>query len=153
MARPKLGPWLGIIDQILVEDQSQPKKQRHTAKRIFDRLQGRARFSRRLHHREGLRASGAAARTRKCSCPLAHPPGDAQADFGEALVVIAGVEQKAHFQCFDLPYSDDCLVIAFPAENTEAFPGRPQPGVCLLWRRAADHAVRQHAHRGEGDRR
>jgi len=34
---------------------------------------------------------------------LAHPPGDAQADFGEALVVIAGVEQKAHFQCFDLP--------------------------------------------------
>ena len=37
------------------------------------------------------------------------------------LVVIAGVEQKAHFQCFDLPYSDDCFVIAFPAENTEAF--------------------------------
>ena len=32
--RPKLGPWLGIIDQILVDDQSQPKKQRHTAKRI-----------------------------------------------------------------------------------------------------------------------
>jgi hypothetical protein len=53
--------------------------------------------------------------------PLAHPPGDAQGDFGEALVVIAGVEQKAHFQCFDLPYSDDCFVIAFPAENSEAF--------------------------------
>jgi transposase len=38
VVRPKLGPWLGIIDQILVDDQSQPKKQRHTAKRIFDRL-------------------------------------------------------------------------------------------------------------------
>ena len=36
--RPRLGPWLGIIDQILVDDQSQPKKQRHTAKRIWDRL-------------------------------------------------------------------------------------------------------------------
>jgi hypothetical protein len=47
--------------------------------------------------------------------------GDAQADFGEALVVIAGVEQKAHFQCIDLPHSDDCFAIAFPAENTEAF--------------------------------
>ena len=35
--------------------------------------------------------------------------------------MIAGVEQKAHFQCFDLPHSDDCFVIAFPAENTEAF--------------------------------
>jgi hypothetical protein len=29
--------------------------------------------------------------------PLVHPPGEAQADFGEALVVIAGVEQKALF--------------------------------------------------------
>lgn len=38
VARPKLGPWLGVIDQILVDDQSQPKKQRHTAKRIWDRL-------------------------------------------------------------------------------------------------------------------
>jgi transposase len=36
--RPKLGPWLGIIDQILEDDKSQPKKQRHTAKRIWDRL-------------------------------------------------------------------------------------------------------------------
>ena len=36
--RPKLGPWLGVIDQILEDDKSQPKKQRHTAKRIWDRL-------------------------------------------------------------------------------------------------------------------
>jgi transposase len=120
VARPKLGPWLGIIDQILVEDQSQPKKQRHTAKRIWDRLRAEHTFSggytivkdyvrqARLRHKEVF-------------VPLAHPPGNAQADFGEALVVIAGVEQKAHFQCFDLPQSDDCFVIAFPAENTEAF--------------------------------
>ena len=53
--------------------------------------------------------------------PLAHPPGDEQADFGEALVIIGSVEQKAHFQWFDLPYSEDCSVIAFPAETTEAF--------------------------------
>src|SRR5271169_2038073 len=31
VVRPKLGPWLGIIDQILVDDQTQPKKQRHLA--------------------------------------------------------------------------------------------------------------------------
>jgi transposase len=118
--RPMLGPWLGIIDQILVDDESQPKKQRHTAKRIFDRLKAEHGFGggytivkdyvrqARLRHKEVF-------------VPLAHPPGDGQADFGEALVVIAGVEQKAHFQCFDLPQSDDCFVIAFPAENTEAF--------------------------------
>jgi len=34
VVKPKLGPWLGIIDQILEEDQSQPRKQRHTAKRF-----------------------------------------------------------------------------------------------------------------------
>jgi transposase len=53
--------------------------------------------------------------------PLAHPPGDAQVDFGKALAVIGGMEQKAHFQCMDLPHSDDCFVAAFPAENSEAF--------------------------------
>ena len=53
--------------------------------------------------------------------PLSHAPGEAQADFGEAMVVIAGVEQKAHLMAFDLPHSDDCLVPAFPAETTEAF--------------------------------
>ncbi|MGB9620393.1 MAG: helix-turn-helix domain-containing protein, partial [Armatimonadota bacterium] len=36
--RPKLGPWLGLIDQILEDDESRPKKQRHTARRIYDRL-------------------------------------------------------------------------------------------------------------------
>src|SRR5664280_3617610 len=36
--RPKLGPWMGVIDAILEEDKTQPAKQRHTAKRIFERL-------------------------------------------------------------------------------------------------------------------
>jgi transposase len=36
--RPKLGPRTGVIDQILEDDKSQPKKQRHTAKRIWERL-------------------------------------------------------------------------------------------------------------------
>ena len=37
-ARPKLDPFLGIIDRILEEDKGQPAKQQHTAKRIFERL-------------------------------------------------------------------------------------------------------------------
>src|SRR5271155_5519275 len=37
-ARPKLDPFVGIIDRILEEDKSQPAKQHHTAKRIFERL-------------------------------------------------------------------------------------------------------------------
>ena len=118
--RPKLGPWLGIIDQILEDDQSQPKKQRHTAKRVWERLKAEHGFGggytvvkdyvrqARLSHKEVF-------------VPLAHPPGDAQADFGEALVVVGGAEQKGHFLCMDLPHSDDSFVVAFPAENTESF--------------------------------
>ena len=52
--------------------------------------------------------------------PLAHPPGDTQADVGDALVVIAGVACKAHDLVVDLPHSDDGFVQAFPAETTEA---------------------------------
>ena len=53
--------------------------------------------------------------------PLSHSPGHAQCDFGEALVVIGGVERKAHCFVLDLPHSDGCLVKAYPAETTEAF--------------------------------
>ena len=53
--------------------------------------------------------------------PLSHPPGHAQCDFGEALVIIGGVEQKAHCFVLDLPHSDGCFVKAYPVETTEAF--------------------------------
>lgn len=53
--------------------------------------------------------------------PLAHPPSHVQVDFGEALGVIAGVRQKIHFLCMDLPQSDACFVKAYPRETTEAF--------------------------------
>jgi hypothetical protein len=36
--RPKLDPYVGIIDQILEDDTKRLKKQRHTTKRIFERL-------------------------------------------------------------------------------------------------------------------
>ena len=43
--RPKLGPWQGVIDAILEDDKQRPKKQRHTAKRIFDRLRAEHAFT------------------------------------------------------------------------------------------------------------
>ena len=59
--RPKLDPFTGIIDRILEDDRTHPRKQRHTAKRIFDRLRGRVRLYGRLHHREGLCSRATAA--------------------------------------------------------------------------------------------
>ena len=59
-------------------------------------------------------------RGREMFVPLAHAPGHAQADFGEAMVIIDGVEQKAHFFAFDLPHSDACYIRAYPAATSEA---------------------------------
>ena len=112
--RPKLDPFTGIVDQILIDDQERPKKQRHTAKRIFDRLRDEYDFT------GGYTIVKDSVRDKKLGgqemfVPLVHPPGDAQADFGEALVVIDGVQRKAHYLVVDLPHSDDAFVKAFPA--------------------------------------
>jgi hypothetical protein len=42
--RPKLDPFVGIIDRILEEDKGQPAKQQHTSKRIFERLRDEHRY-------------------------------------------------------------------------------------------------------------
>ena len=118
--RPKLGPWLGVIDAILEDDKQRPVKQRHTAKRIFDRLKEEHGFTGGYTIVKDY-VRGEEVRGREMFVPLTHPAGEAQVDFGEALVVIAGVEQKAHYLTMDLPHSDDCFMAAFPAETTEAF--------------------------------
>ena len=60
-------------------------------------------------------------RGREMFVPLHHPPGHAQADFGEATVFIGGVERTAHFFALDLPHSDACFVRAYPAATAEAW--------------------------------
>jgi transposase len=118
--RPKLGPWLGVIDAILDDDQQRSVKQRHTAKRIFERLKEEHGFTGGYTIVKDY-ARSAELHGREMFIPLTHAPGETQVDFGEALVVISGVEQKAHYLAMDLPHSDDCFVVAFPAETTEAF--------------------------------
>jgi len=119
-AKPKLGPLLPVIDAILEADQTAPVKQRHTAKRIFERLRDEHGFAGGYtvvkDHVRLCRARG-----RETFVPLSHPPGHAQVDFGEAVGVIGGVRQKIHFMCMDLPQSDACFVKAYPRETTEAF--------------------------------
>ena len=152
--RPKLDPFTEIIDRILEEDRSRPKKQRHTAKRIRERLRDEHGFEGgetivKDYVRERRR------RLREMFVPLAHPPGHAQADFGEARVYIADVERKAHFFVMGLPHSDKCFVKAYPAATTEAW---SDGHVCAFaffgcaFRRirpvipmASDHLFRRHA--------
>lgn len=118
--RPKLDGFTGIIDAWLEADRGVHRKQRHTAKRVFDRLREEHGFTggytivkdyMRERERQG----------REMFVPLAHPPGHAQADFGEAMVILDGVERKAHFFAFDLPQSDACYIRAYPAATSEAW--------------------------------
>src|ERR1700724_1549640 len=119
-ARPKLDPFIGIIDRIVEEDKSGPAKQRHTSNRIFERLRDEHGYTGGLTivkdyvHERRLRQ-------REVFVPLGHQAGHAQVDFGEAIGIIGGVERKIHFFAFDLPHSDACFVVGYPAETTEAF--------------------------------
>lgn len=119
-ALPKLGPFIGLIDEMLEADRDAPPKQRHTARRIFHRLRDEHGYRgsevqvRRYvaqHRRHGA----------EVFVPLSHPPGEAQFDFGEATVVIAGERTKAAFAVMTLPFSDAWHLSAYPRECTETF--------------------------------
>ena len=123
-ARPLLDPISPTIDQWLEADREAPRKQRHTAKRVYDRLvaehgyAGKERAVREYVQRWKKEHQGAALGF----LPLAYAPGaEAQCDWGEALVRIAGVEQKASLFCIRLAYSLKSFVCAFPAARQECF--------------------------------
>jgi transposase len=119
-AKTKLGPHLPFIEEILCGDRGAPAKQRHTAKRIFERLRDEHGYAGGI-----TQVKVAVARLRRHAAevyvPLAHAPGHAQFDFGEATVRIAGAERKAHFAVMSLPYSDAFFIRAYPRECTETF--------------------------------
>ena len=119
-AKPKLGPLIPVIDAILESDKSAPAKQRHTAKRIFERLRDEHGY---IGGYTGVKdhVRIAKGRLRETFVPLVHPPGQAQVDFGEAIGMIGGVRQKMHVFFMDLPHSDASFIKAYPAETTEAF--------------------------------
>src|SRR5712675_1968313 len=118
-AKPKLDPFIPVIEQILRDDKSRPKKQQHTSKRIFERLRDEHDFTGGITIVKDY-VAGWRQRAQEMFVPLVHPPGHAQADFGEAIGIIGGVERKIHFFAFDLPHSDACFVVAYPAERAEA---------------------------------
>ena len=118
--RPKLEPFLPVIHQILEEDKKAPKKQRHTAKRIFERLRDEYGYT---GGKTIVKEAVAAWRSTRAEVfvPLAHRPGEAQVDFGEAEVTLDGQPAKVALFVMTLPYSDTIFVCAFPRECTEAF--------------------------------
>ena len=102
--RPKLDGFTGIVDAILEADTDPdvPRKQRHTAHRIFERLRDEHGFTGGYTIvKDYVRARRQS--TREAFVPLHHPPGHAQVDFGEAVVEVGGRREKVAFFCLILP--------------------------------------------------
>ena len=116
----KIGPYLSFIEETLAEDKKAPRKQRHTAKRLYDRLVSEHGYKGGYTMvKEIVRAYKL--RTQEVYIPLSHPRGWAQVDFGHAEIDLAGERTETAFFVMTLPFSDAFFVCAFPRECTETF--------------------------------
>jgi transposase len=118
--RPMIEPYLAIIQSILEADQTAPKKQRHTAHRIWQRLRTEDGFTGGYTTVKDVVRELKAGR-QEVFLPLSHPPGEAQVDFGFAEVIIGGVPTQVALFVLSLPYSDAVYCQVFPRECTEVF--------------------------------
>lgn len=122
---PVLGPYLGTIDKWLKDDLIQPKKQRHTARRIYNRLT--------IEH--GYRGGESTVRryVKFAKCRLGftetevYIPGDpesgyeAEVDWGAAIAILGGERTRIKYFCMRSKYSGKHFVRAYPCERQQAF--------------------------------
>lgn len=119
--RPVVGAFEPVIKRWLAEDRAAPPKQRHTAKRIYDRLVAEHGFT---GHEVTVRRAVVRLRpkTPEVFIPLAVAWGQqAQVDWGQATVRIAGQLVVAHLFCLRMRTSQVPFVWAAPTEKLEAF--------------------------------
>ncbi len=105
--KPKIGAYLERIAQILEEDKGLPKKQRHTAKRIYERIREMGYGGKYTQVKEAVRKL--LRMKQEVFMPLVHRVGEAQVDFGYALAKVSG-ERK----CQNHSYRKKCSTSDFP---------------------------------------
>ena len=124
-ARPaavsKLDPYKPLIGKWLEADRFMPRKQRHTARRVYDRLveeqgfdgsyQIVQRYVKRWRQEHRLPGDG--------YLELEWSPGVMQADFGLAQAAVAGNRTDVHCLVASFPYSNMRYAVALPGENAE----------------------------------
>jgi transposase len=122
---PKLGPFRALIDGWLEADLEAPRKQRHTAKRVWRRLLDEhgadvgettvRDYVRRRKRELGLTVG-------EVFVPQLHLPGaEAEVDWGEATVTIAGAPTKVHLFVMRACHCGAAFVWASPVETQQAF--------------------------------
>lgn len=122
LSYPVLGEFIPQIDEWLEADRKVPRKQRHTVKRIYDRLRDE------LGYRGSYSSVKKYVRKKKFVMkaqsagylPLDHPQACGQVDFGEFIYYDgAGEEQKGYALTVSFPYSNKGYTQAFPSQNQE----------------------------------
>lgn len=126
---PRLDPFKPVIDQMLTDDLTAPRKQRHTARRVLARLadeHGATELSystvRDYVARRRPEINAAAGRAEDASVPQEHAPAaEAEVDFGDVYVVLAGVKTKCQLFAFRLSHSGKAVHRVYPTAGQEAF--------------------------------
>ncbi|MDQ2846108.1 MAG: IS21 family transposase [Actinomycetota bacterium] len=124
-ARPAIDPFAAVIDGWLLEDQNAPSKQRHTARRVWQRLVAEkgatvsevtvSRYVARRRVELGLVH-------REVSIPQTHLPGaEGEVDFGEFYAAVAGAWVKCWMFVMRLSHSGRAFHVAFGTQAQEAF--------------------------------
>lgn len=121
---PTLGPYLQIIDQWLRDDKKRPKKQRHTAVRVYNRLVQEHSFNGaettvRRYVREARLRLGVG--VRQAFIPSDPQVGvEAEVDWGRCIAILGGVETRLKFFCMRSKYSGKHFVRCYPCERQQA---------------------------------
>jgi len=120
---PKLEPFKEDIDKWLTEDKKVRRKQRHTAKRVYDRLVEKYGDSFNCSYRT---VAGYVSKKRKeiygeekGYLPLEHIPGEAQVDFGNADFYERGRSYSGKYLTLSFPHSNNGYTQLFKGENRE----------------------------------
>jgi transposase len=119
---PVLGPYKAHIEELLAENERLPPKQRYTGHKIFEALQAQGYRGSESGVRRYIGQRRRVGKKRQVYLPLEFDAGtDAQVDWGEAQVILAGEKVTVQLFLMRLCYSRKLFVMAFPSQKQEAF--------------------------------
>ncbi len=123
--RPAIDPWAAVIDSWLLADREVSRKQRHTARWVWQRLiaeHGATCSEVTVSRYVARRRSELGLDRIEVTVPQTHPPGaEAEVDFGEFFATIAGVCTKCWMFVLRLSHSGRAFHVAFATQAQEAF--------------------------------
>ncbi len=119
-----LGPYIPIIDRWMEADRKMPRKQRHTAKRVYERLVEEEGYvgsysSVKKYYRKKKYLLGLGNKT-EGYIPLVHPAGCAQLDFGDIVYDDGtGIQHEGYEMILSFPHSNKAYAQVLPSQKRE----------------------------------